>query len=114
MPDGATIYGGFAGTETSLDERDWRMRETILSGDIGVTGDLSDNAATVVYCGSSVEAALDGVSIVDGYAHASGYYTGATYGAGVYNLGSLTLTNATVRDNSTKRRRGGRSTVRVN
>ena len=37
------IYGGFAGTENTLDARDSSLAQTVLSGDIGVPGDSSDN-----------------------------------------------------------------------
>ncbi|HTN37531.1 MAG TPA: T9SS type A sorting domain-containing protein [Arachidicoccus sp.] len=43
------IYGGFNGTETSAGERSpVTGKGTVLSGDIGVPGDLSDNAYHVV------------------------------------------------------------------
>ncbi|MBR9923311.1 MAG: T9SS type A sorting domain-containing protein [Bacteroidetes bacterium] len=34
LPSGVKLYGGFSGTENSLDARDWEMYETILSGSI--------------------------------------------------------------------------------
>lgn len=53
--DDVTLYGGFVGTETTLDARDWSTHVTTLSGDLGTLDDNSDNAYTVVYCGENIE-----------------------------------------------------------
>ncbi|TRX57686.1 T9SS type A sorting domain-containing protein [Fulvivirga sp. M361] len=45
---GLRIYGGFDGTETSLEDRDVSLHTTILSGDIGVIDDPSDNVDVIV------------------------------------------------------------------
>ena len=48
-----SLFGGFQGSETSIDERDPALFErTVLSGDIGVPGDPSDNAYHVIKMGS--------------------------------------------------------------
>ena len=103
LVDGVTLYGGFAGNETALEARDPAAHVTTLSGDVGVPGDVSDNAYTVVYCGTGVEAAVDGVSIAGG--NADGEYGSHTeteprLGGGIVNRGTLTLTGATVANNS--------------
>lgn len=49
VPSGVKLYGGFVGTETSLAGWNPANSSTILSGDIGVNGDFSDNSYTVVY-----------------------------------------------------------------
>ena len=70
MDNGVAIYGGFAGTESSLGERDWVVNETILSGDLnGDDGpnfsNYSDNAYAVFnHSGGTV---LDRSAILDGF-----------------------------------------------
>lgn len=68
MVDGVAIYGGFAGTETSIDERDWEVNVTTLSGDLGVLGDTSDNSVKVVIAANNI---IDGFTISDGSMGAS-------------------------------------------
>ncbi len=48
LPEGAKLYGGFAGTETSRSQRDWPKNPTTLTGDIGEPGSYSDNSYHVV------------------------------------------------------------------
>jgi len=64
MKTGVALYGGFAGTETTREERDWQAHETILSGDIGAPGNSSDNSYHVVIGG--FQAVLDGFTVDGG------------------------------------------------
>ncbi|MEO0447947.1 MAG: hypothetical protein AAF191_17900, partial [Verrucomicrobiota bacterium] len=64
LKEGVAVFGGFAGTESMLDERDWEANVTTLSGDIGKRGDHSDNTYHVVY--GADDALLDGFVIRDG------------------------------------------------
>lgn len=75
---GVKIFGGFNGTETELSQRDLENHETILSGDIGVQGDSTDNSYHVVYTiGTDSTAVLDGFTITRGYAmHDNNAYFG--------------------------------------
>lgn len=66
MKEGVDIYGGFSGTETTLEERNWAANVTVLSGDIGEKGDPSDNSYHVVFGAS--DSLLDGFVIQDGMA----------------------------------------------
>ncbi len=99
LKNGVTIYGGFDGTETFPGDRDWTKHETILSGDIGLDDNSSNNAYHVVVgSGTNSTAVLDGFTIQNGNANGSG--TNGT-GAGMYNLnGSPTLTNLIFTGNS--------------
>ncbi len=90
MKEGVKIYGGFAGTETSLGERTgYSMggtNETILSGDIGTPGNNSDNCYHLFYhpngTGLTSTAVLDGVTITGGNANGTGAHAN---GGGMYN-----------------------------
>ena len=48
IPDDVKVYGGFDGDESSLDERNISQNTTILGGDIGTTGNTTDNVYQVV------------------------------------------------------------------
>ena len=64
------MYGGFAGTETILEERNWQTNTTLLSGDIGVAGDSSDNSYTIIFCNyADSTTTLDGFTIAYGNAN---------------------------------------------
>lgn len=67
LKDGVKIYGGFVGTETGLNQRDFSNNITILSGDIGIIGDNSDNSYHVVL-GSQITSAtvMDGFTVTAG------------------------------------------------
>ncbi|MGB1216353.1 MAG: choice-of-anchor Q domain-containing protein, partial [Saprospiraceae bacterium] len=56
------IYGGFVGTETLLSQRDHSTNLTILSGDIGTVGDISDNCYHVF-----ITARLSSAAVLDGF-----------------------------------------------
>jgi parallel beta-helix repeat protein len=94
--NGVSIYGGFAGGETALAQRDWQNNPTILSGDIGTVGNSSDNSYHILT--GVTEALLDGFIIRDG--NANGSYPNDS-GAGIYNSSaSPTLANCTLTANS--------------
>lgn len=58
------VYGGFAGTETVRDQRNYAKNVTLLSGNIG-KGDKTKNTHTVVL--GADRAILDGFTIADAY-----------------------------------------------
>ncbi len=91
LKDGITVYGGFAGDETSLEQRNIEKNVTYLSGDIGKKRDNRDNNYTVVKLNSGSTAILDGFIVQDGNSNDDG--------GGVYNDGNLTLKNVVVRYN---------------
>ena len=78
IPQYVQLYGGFRGTESGLEERLFESNsnggnskktqyQTILSGDIGVPNDPTDNCKTVVLVESPGWVILDGLIIRDGY-----------------------------------------------
>lgn len=89
LSSGLALYGGFAGGETSLEERDWEANLTILSGDlngddVGTDG-IEENAFHVV-----VASGCDDASVLDGFMIAGGNANGPAdqkldVGGGLYN-----------------------------
>ncbi len=99
LVNGVALYGGFAGTETTPGERDWVPNVTILSGDIGVVADSTDNSYHVVTgSGTDSTAVLDGFIVTDG--NADGMGTDQNGGGMINNGGSPEVTNVTFSKNS--------------
>lgn len=88
IPPGISVYGGFQGTETSINQRIPGSFPTILNGDIGISGNLSDNLYHVVsILPGTGNVILDGLIIEKGMAN--GPMPSEQTGSGIYNQGSL-------------------------
>ncbi len=101
LPDGVGLYGGFGGTETTREQREWKQYATVLSGDVGAVGDSLDNSYhVVVAAGVDTTAILDGFTVEHGYADQGAE---RVLGAGLFSAGgSLTLRNTRFRYNATR------------
>jgi hypothetical protein len=95
LPEGVALYGGFVGGETVREDRDWSLNETVLSGDIGVKGDYSDNSHHVVV--GAEKAIVDGFTITGGNADGS---DPDDKGGGVYSDSSMTIRRCVISYNS--------------
>ncbi|MDF1697022.1 MAG: discoidin domain-containing protein [Saprospiraceae bacterium] len=80
MRNNLTILGGFP---TGGGVRDWENNVTILSGDIGVQDDITDNSYHVI-SNEDLDSTfvMDGFTIAFGNANGSGFYQ---YGGGIFN-----------------------------
>jgi hypothetical protein len=97
LVNGVGVYGGFAGTEASRDDRDWTLHETILSGDLGAPWEWDNSYHVVTGSGTDLTAILDGFTITGAYADDS---FPNDRGGGMYNFGgSPTLSNLTFSGN---------------
>ncbi len=85
MKSGVAIYGGFNGTETQLSQRNWRTNVTTLSGDIGISGNNSDNSYSVIVNEGINSAIFDGFTVTQANSTPP---TGEILGGGIYNAGS--------------------------
>lgn len=96
------IYGGFSGSESNVDSRtdygDGGMNQTLLSGDIGVLSDVSDNVYTVVKMEDGSGALSE--NLLDGFIIADGNGDNTTDGVGLYctNGAKLLLKNCVIKD----------------
>lgn len=108
MKNNTAIFGGFAGFETSALQRNWRLNPTILSGDIGIQGNRSDNAHNVV---SNINNNLNATAILDGFIIRDGQADKPEYvrqrGAGMFNLNSSPLVRNCIFTNNRATAYGG-------
>ncbi|MHC4620232.1 MAG: right-handed parallel beta-helix repeat-containing protein [Planctomycetota bacterium] len=113
LVQGVTIYGGFAGTEISLEERDPATYVTILSGDIGTVGDNSDNCYHIVTGPTKPTPfrVLRGFAVLDGVTVTGGNANGAdsdSLGGGIYIVsGSPAIKDCTITNNAAQNDGGG-------
>ena len=99
------LYGGFVGTETALNQRDFRANITILSGDLlgddggNLTGTTRlDNAFHIIEA-NATGSLIDGFTISDGYANDTG---DNSTGAGIFKpkaINSLSVKNCIIKNN---------------
>lgn len=102
LRSGLAIYGGFAGGESSRDQRDWIAHETILSGDVG-DDDVYGNP--VWYSGWNIHTPnslhvltaqdADATAILDGFTITAGRATSSAGGGLMVVGGGPTIRNCT-------------------
>ena len=98
------IYGGFAGIETALSQRNIATQPTILSGDIGTPGNVNDNTYHVMYLDARAgngnitsQTVIDGFIIRDGKSEGAVAFHGG--GGAMYLEGSWgTVCNPTIQN----------------
>jgi predicted outer membrane repeat protein len=88
IPNGARVYGGFAGAEAALADRPDPIFPSVLSGAIGGAAD-TDNSYTVVDASNT-----NGSTIFDGFAVTKGYNTSGNGGGMVADGAYLTVRNS--------------------
>jgi predicted outer membrane repeat protein len=94
LVSGVAMYGGFAGGEQSIGERDWDANETILSGELEPGGTRVHHVLTGAYLAEGT--VLDGLIVRDGYA---GDFWGQAGGGLKLNDSVLLIANTTFTDN---------------
>lgn len=114
LPSGVRLYGGFAGTEMLLDERQINDHPTVLSGDIGIAEDSTDNSYNLLYLPyPDANTLLDGFVLRDALANdpAAGAGSLGAAGAALYLLGADSIAYPTIRhcrfEHNTARTHGG-------
>jgi len=93
LKNGVPVYGGFNGTETAKEARDWVVNQTILDAN------QTNSVVRAYYC---TLASIDGFTIRNGK-----YYTG-NVGGGVYcSYSTLTISNCVITGNTLASLGGG-------
>jgi hypothetical protein len=94
------IYGGFAGTEELLTQRNIALHPVVLTGEIGDTTAVTDNSwhvVTVSHTNDTVR--LDGLTITGGYADVAGQQRGGALTNAISVKEPVVLDNCTLTGN---------------
>ena len=101
LKNGVALYGGFVGTETILTQRNVAANATILSGDIGVQNDSTDNIYHILQVRNLTTATrLDGVTVTLAF---TALFTGGRDGSALNVLNGdmyFTIANCIFSNNS--------------
>ena len=120
LKNGVALYGGFDGTETSLDERDWTVNITVLSGDID-QNDVNTDGNFIAETSADIQGAnayhvvtgglTNNTAVLDGFVVTAGQANSASPhgdGGGMYNQdASPQLTNLIFSGNTSSGGGGG-------
>ena len=102
FPHDLSLYGGFAGTETMLAERDWATNETILSGDHNDNDEDNnfddfrvDNSLHVMWLTDTVTTAstVDGFTVRNGNTEPGSGSGDLRRGGGIFTYGAPAIRN---------------------
>lgn len=124
MKDNVSLYGGFKGNETTIDQRDVVANPTVLSGDFNEDDIITGNGKTLTISNFTENAhhviINRGILTIDAFIIRGGSATGGSsiqvgtssinrdFGGGIYNInGILTLNNVTFTGNSATNRGAG-------
>lgn len=91
--DGTRILGGFAGTESSPDQRDGRNTATVITGELGFSGPTDNTRTVMTLTGCGPSTLIDGVTITAGYNDETGNAFRAGRGGAVQIHGSVSFPN---------------------
>ncbi len=101
LNNGQSVYGGFAGNETALYDRDTtgNTNTTILSGEIQGDNNPYNNSFHVVYANTDSTTQLNGFTITGGCGN-GGQNTANISGGGILNVeGNTTFANLIIKNN---------------
>ncbi|HRG60238.1 MAG TPA: T9SS type A sorting domain-containing protein [Bacteroidia bacterium] len=101
LKNGVSILGGFPNTGNPvITDRDWNTHISILSADIGIIGDSTDNSYQVIR--DSATYTLNNSAIIDGFTIKDGNSIGSSnaYGGGIYTVFTPTIMNCNFTNNT--------------